>query len=295
MNAIHLPGIDHTLAKTLILALAIHGVVLLTVDFESPQQSGSRLQSLEVTVVTQSTPEKPDSSDYFAQQNQAGGGDSEEAHKPTTSSALQGGRDIHTDDSNRSEFSPSLQTHQREERESPRLTVSRSTPITFNNSPADDSPTGEPNLPAALLANLSREITELEAELDDETEVLAKIGRRKTISAATREHIYADYMEMWRRRIEEVGNLNYPEGAVGSVVVHVAVRSDGSVEKTRILDPSTSSLVNESALSIARLAAPFQPFPDSVRSKTDILDIIRTWHFQQNVSGLKLNPQDETP
>ncbi len=290
MNSLHLPEINVTLANTLILALAIHGFIILAIDFEKRQENAqSRLQSLEVTVATQSDPEEPHNADFYAQSNQAGGGNLDEAAKPTLSSELEAAVDIHTDDINRSEFNPSRQHNKQHPVNGiPRLTISRPSSFTISEAISDNSTAGEQILPAALLANLSQEIHQLEAELGDKTEAFAKFNRRKTIAAATAKHNYAAYMEKWRRKIEEHGNLNYPTGADGSVVVLISVRFDGSVEKIRILQASKSALVNESALSIARSAAPFPPFPDSIREKTDILDIIRTWRFQPQGGGLNV-------
>ena len=297
MNRPSLPGIDNSLTYTLMLALAIHAVVILAVGFESTHESAnSRLQSLEVTVATQSDPEKPERADFYAQSNQSGGGNLDEARKPTLSSELEDNIDLHTDELNRSEFSPSRQpTVHHPDTGIPRLTITRSSAFSIDEAINNYTPLGERSSPSELLANLSQEIHQLEAELDDKTAAFAKSNRRKAIAAATREHLYAAYMERWRRKIEEVGNLNYPVGADGSVIVHIAVKFDGSVEKARILKPSESSLINESALSIARLAAPFPPFPDSIREKTDILDIIRTWRFQKDAdgTGLKLNTPGE--
>lgn len=291
MSKYWLPDINYTLANTLILALAIHGVVILAIDFEKRQENDySRLQSLEVTVAAQSDPEKQENADFYAQANQSGGGNIDKAFKPTLGTELEDDIDIRTNDVNRSELSPSRQeSAQRPDTGIPRLTITRPSLFSISETSTDNSLSGEQSSPSELLANLSQEIHHLEAELGDKTEAFAKSNRRKAIAAATRKHIYAAYMEQWRRKIEEHGNLNYPAGADGSVVVHISVRFDGSVEKIRILQPSKSSLVNESALNIARSAAPFPPFPDSIRAKTDILDIIRTWRFQPQGRELNLD------
>lgn len=292
MSRYWLRDINLTLANTLILALAIHGIVILTIDFELAQENtNSRLQSLEVTVATQSDPEEQENADFYAQANQSGGGNIDKPFKPTLGAELEDNIDIHTDDVNRSELSPSRQENaQSPDTGTPRLTITRPSFFSISETYTDNSPSGEQSSPSDLLANLSQEIHQLEAELGSKTEAFAKFNRRKAIAAATSEHIYAAYMEQWRRKIEAHGNLNYPVGAEGSVVVHIAVRFDGSVEKIRILQPSKSSLVNESALNIARSAAPFPPFPDSIRAKTDILDIIRTWRFQPQGRGLNVDP-----
>lgn len=111
--------------------------------------------------------------------------------------------------------------------------------------------------------------------------------RRKAINASTQEYIYANYLESWRRKVERIGNLNYPEEAkekrlYGSLVLHVAVRADGSLEGVRVLRSSGHQVLDEAAVRIVELAAPFAPFPDDIRAHHDVLDITRTWQFLRN-------------
>lgn len=281
---------------TLILALLIHAFVILAVDFApSAPLPDSSMQSLEVTVATQADAQAPENGDFFAETNQAGGGSSDAAAKPTLGPELPGEVEMRGDAPLLSPVEASQADEQQPTTETPRLTISIPSWYSIDEIIEEILPQGELASPAELLANLSEEIVELEAELDDETRTLAKIGRREAITAATTKHLYAAYMEKWRRRVEEVGNLNYPRGASGSVIVHIAVRADGSLEQARILKPSASTLINESALNIARMAAPFAPFPANVKEKTDILDIIRTWHFQQDGHALELNSTDTGP
>ncbi|WPL19730.1 hypothetical protein Thiowin_04874 [Thiorhodovibrio winogradskyi] len=109
-------------------------------------------------------------------------------------------------------------------------------------------------------------------------------SRRKAINASTQEYVYANYLESWRRKVERIGNLNYPEEAkekrlFGSLVLQVAVRADGSLEGVRLLRSSGHQVLDQAAVRIVELAAPFAPFPDSIRARHDVLDITRTWQF----------------
>jgi protein TonB len=109
--------------------------------------------------------------------------------------------------------------------------------------------------------------------------------RRKILSANTSEYKYAAYFEAWRRKVQAIGTLNYPKQATqdtqyGCAVIHVAVKADGSVKSTRILHSTSHKRLDDAAIQILQLAAPFKPFPDSIREEADILDIIRTWCFQ---------------
>ena len=63
------------------------------------------------------------------------------------------------------------------------------------------------------------------------------------------------------------------------LLMHVAVRSDGSVERIRVVRSSGHKLLDDAAVRIVRLSAPFAPFPPEIRKQVDVLDITRTWQF----------------
>jgi len=140
-----------------------------------------------------------------------------------------------------------------------------------------------------LLSSTNLEIKRLSAELSFKAERFAKRPRRRAINASTKEYKYATYLDAWRRKVERVGNLNYPDEAKrqklhGSLVLHVAVQADGSVKKNgiRLLHSSGHKQLDDAAIRIVRLAAPYAPFPENIRKETDILDITRTWRFLSN-------------
>jgi periplasmic protein TonB len=137
---------------------------------------------------------------------------------------------------------------------------------------------------ARILASRSDEIDRLTANLQAKTAAYASRVRRKSVSASTREFRYASYLGAWARKVERIGNLNYPQAArdqrmFGSLILHVAVRSDGSVEQIRIVRSSGYDLLDEAAVRIVELAAPYAPFPPDIAAETDVLDIVRTWQF----------------
>ncbi|EGV31223.1 TonB family protein [Thiorhodococcus drewsii AZ1] len=151
---------------------------------------------------------------------------------------------------------------------------------------AELPPTRPPIDAAGILASQSREIARLTADLEAQSSAYARRVRRKSISASTREFRYASYLGAWARKVERIGNLNYPQAAkeahlYGSLILHVAIRSDGSVERIRIVRSSGSDLLDEAAIQIVELAAPYSPFPPDIAAETDVLDIIRTWQFMR--------------
>ncbi len=137
-----------------------------------------------------------------------------------------------------------------------------------------------------LLTN-SFKIASLSAQIRQKMEAKAKRPRRKFISASTKEYNYAAYMEAWRSKVERVGNLNYPEqarkqGLSGNLVLDVALRPDGSIDEITIRRSSGEKLLDDAAIRIVELSAPFSPFPQHIKDETDILHIMRTWQFLNN-------------
>lgn len=108
--------------------------------------------------------------------------------------------------------------------------------------------------------------------------------RRKYISANTQEMKYLSYMRAWTDKVERVGNLNYPEqarrqGLQGSLVVSVGVLADGSLESIEILRSSGFDTLDQAAVNIVELSAPYAALPEEIVKETDILYITRTWRF----------------
>jgi protein TonB len=123
----------------------------------------------------------------------------------------------------------------------------------------------------------------LAAEIHLRSERYAKRPKRKFVSASTQEYAYAGYLRAWVDRVERVGNLNYPDEArrrrlAGTLVISVAIRRDGTVERAEIIQSSGTRLLDDAALRIARLAEPYPPLPKT-EENVDILHVTRTWNF----------------
>jgi protein TonB len=96
-------------------------------------------------------------------------------------------------------------------------------------------------------------------------------------------------MDAWRAKVEAIGNLNYPEEAkrrhlTGNLLLDVALNPDGTVNGISLRRSSGHKTLDDAAIRIVELAAPFAPFPPEVRADIDVLHITRTWKF--NESGL---------
>lgn len=140
---------------------------------------------------------------------------------------------------------------------------------------------------AAQLLTRSFALASVSAELDQKLEMRSKRPRRKFISANTKEYRFAAYMEAWRAKVERVGNLNYPDEArrknlSGALLLDVGLNPDGSVREINVRRSSGHKSLDDAAIRIVELAAPFAPFPDDIVREVDILHVTRTWKFLNN-------------
>jgi len=108
-------------------------------------------------------------------------------------------------------------------------------------------------------------------------------GRRVTLTPNMKDYRYSQYLSDWRNKVERIGAMNYPEEArgkfFGSLVLSVALRPDGSVDRIIVVRSSGNKVLDDAAKRIVMIASPFAPFPPDIRKETDYLDITRTWNF----------------
>ncbi|WP_260294305.1 energy transducer TonB [Sedimenticola hydrogenitrophicus] len=282
------------LGLTLFVAVTLHATVILGVSFtlETPEKPATPDRTLEIMVVQ--NPQKHDlkqpieKADFLAQASQEGGGDQTEKMRPTTeitpSTPLLRETSVQA-------TAPPPPPAPKPKAEKPKKVLTKQQP---DRQKIETAPEKRPTPPekrrvtaAQLLASTNQEIARLTAELDEKTKAYAKRPRRKTLSARTQEYKYASYLDAWRRKVERVGNLNYPDEAkrrklYGNLVLHVEVRADGSVKTINVRQSSGHKLLDDAAIRIVKLSSPFAPFPAEIRKETDILDIIRTWQFRNN-------------
>lgn len=108
-------------------------------------------------------------------------------------------------------------------------------------------------------------------------------GRRVTLTSNMKDYRYSQYLSDWRNKVERIGAMNYPEEArgkfFGSLVLSVALRPDGSVDRIIVVRSSGNKVLDDAAKRIVMMGSPFAPFPPDIRKETDYLDITRTWNF----------------
>ncbi|MGF6398016.1 protein TonB [Pseudomonas frederiksbergensis] len=269
------------LGFTLFLAVLIHLALLLGVGFSmvEPQQIS---KTLEITLATFKSEKKPEKADFLAQENQEGSGTLEKKATPKTTEVAP-----FQDNKVQPVTPPPTATPPVPEAApkaavttvapKPKKTATKREEIKTDTKPKVVAPTFDS-------AQLSSDIASLEAELASEQQLYAKRPRIHRLSAAsTMRDKGAWYKDEWRKKVERIGNLNYPDEArrkqiYGNLRLMVSINRDGSLYEVLVLESSGQPLLDQAAQRIVRLAAPFAPFTGDL-SDIDRLEIIRTWKF----------------
>lgn len=120
----------------------------------------------------------------------------------------------------------------------------------------------------------------------------AKDPNIKYLLPTTRDAPEAMYLLSWTKKIERVGNLNYPEQAKknkleGKAIIYVSIAKDGSLINSLIIQSTGHIILDDAAKRIVKLAEPFAPIPDKVLDGKSHVVIIKTWNFSSKSKNSK--------
>ena len=266
------------------ISLTLHGLLLL-IQFRLPDSKPVRDKGLEVVLVNTRHAKAPDKPDVLAQANVDGGGNTEQNVRPSTPLPPQ---------PTRRDGDALVEAKRR----TPEPVRDQKQVITREKAPAKvaaapkkvEQPLPKPEPPPQLsgldLLDSAAAIAHLEGKIDRDLQELAKRPRRKFLSPSAKEYGFALYEDSWKQKVERVGTLNYPEAArgklYGSLLLSVSIRADGSVDKVGVQRSSGHKVLDEAAVRIVKMAAPYAPFPPDIRKDYDIIEITRTWKFERS-------------
>ncbi len=279
------PGISagDRLGFTLFLALTVHAIIVLGVGFTQTKIPDSNaLPSLDIILANSRSLEADENPDFLAQVDQAGGGEADEKARPSAPVSANTPLDQRgLADQARAElrknqlqidqiyFLSQLESEDRIEQQ--------------KQQPEKQTEAKKSNEYEQRLSQIAR----LQAEIRQMTIDYSKRPKVITLTASTKKAVEAGYLAGWVQKIENTGNLNYPAEARvnklgGQLRMSVRLNAAGKVLEYKITHSSGSSLLDEAAKRILRLAEPFAAFPDEMKKRADHVVIIRTWQFKSN-------------
>ena len=266
------------------ISLVLHGLLLL-IQFRMPENKPVRDKGLEVVLVNTRHAKAPEKPEVLAQTNVDGGGNTEQNVRPSTPLPPQ---------PTRRDGDALIEAKRR----TPEPVRDQKQVITRDKAPAaiaaapkkaeqpPPRPEPQPQLSGLDLLDSAAAVARIEAQIDRDLKELAKRPRKKFIGARAQEYRFAQYVEDWRQKVERVGTLNYPDAArgklYGSLLLSVSIRADGAVEKVGVQRSSGHKVLDEAAVRIVKMAAPYAPFPPDIRKDYDIIEITRTWKFERS-------------
>ncbi len=315
------PGPQDRLGLTISIAILVHALIIFGISFTKEEWPSTRMNTMEIVLINQET-KMPEESNVLAQKNLEGGGETEEIFESSTSikpnlsksneqiveqpniqEELLQSYNVETSEAEIPEIldinKENIETITTENIENEIIDlVSEKQKPDFVYEKLDETNTEKkiakktppPVIPTSdeLLSN-SFEIASSNIEVRRDMIEKTQRPRKKFISASTKEYEYAAYMDAWRKKVERVGNLNYPEEAKelnlsGSLQLDVALNKDGTINQITIRRSSGEKVLDDAAIRIVELAAPYAKFPKNIENQIDILHILRTWQFINNKS-----------
>jgi periplasmic protein TonB len=268
-----------TLQWALGVSLLVHAVVL-TARFVDPERFDRVFEDtpLEVILVNAKGNEKPVKAKAIAQTSLAGGGDAEKgrATSPLPPSML---TDI--GDSLEDESARKLETLQEQQN----LLLAQ-----VKNQLAA-MPPPDPNQKASKSEQADREekrrqLIKLLAEIERRINMENSRPKKRYISPAVREEVYAVYYDGLRRAIEDRGTDNFPQiggkKLYGELTMIVTVNFDGKVLATEVVQSSGNPTLDRRAEAIARTAGPFGTFSAAMRRQADQILVVSRFKFTRD-------------
>jgi protein TonB len=233
---------------------------------------------LEVILVNAKSTDKPEQARAIAQASLAGGGDVDKgrATSPLPPSALTSLGDAAEDAQRQVEALQAEQTLLLAQIRKELATLPAPDPLqSSNNTPAEAQREEKRKQLLKILAEIERRVNEENAR-----------PKKRYISPATREAVYAVYYDALRRKIEEKGTVNFPEQAgkkmYGELTMIVTVNFDGRVLATEVVSTSGNLTLDRRAQTIVRGTAPFGMFTDAMRRKADQIVVVSRFKFTRD-------------
>lgn len=247
--------------------------------FVAPDQFDRLFQDtpLEVILVNARGQEAPVEAQALAQANLAGGGEMEA--KVRVTSPLPPSPRLETGDSTEVQHSQIQQLQQAQEQ----LLTTVRRELALLPSPEELRDKGTPE--ARQQTERRRQLVQLLAEIEKRVNEENSRPRKRYLSPATREVVYAQYYDGLRRRIEARGTRDFPtyqgRKLYGELTMNIHVDQRGRVVETDIVQSSGNALLDRRAIAIVRASGPFGNFTPAMRKGAEVLVITSRFRFSR--------------
>lgn len=262
-------------------------VVILGVSFKLPELASleNTDNTLDVVLINNANNQTPEEAETVSSSDNLGGGqDALEASTPLPYKAI----DPSPIDSVKLTAEQEVVTERNPDKlltaDAAKITVQNETPKETKLEIREQS-TGKDKITTKSARQLERE--RLIAKLSKEWQDYQKRPNKEYLSPTTMSNEAATYLDAWRKKVEKVGNANYPvkaqaQGLTGTLILSVEINRDGTISSVLINKPSEHKILNDAALRFVRRAAPYAAFSDEIDRETDILVITRAFHFMSS-------------
>ncbi|WP_247596850.1 TonB C-terminal domain-containing protein [Hydrogenophaga sp. PAMC20947] len=271
-----------TLQWALAVSVGVHAL-LLTVRFVDPENFNRVFQDtpLEVILVNAKSDERPDKAKAIAQASLAGGGDTEKgrATSPLPSEAIARLGDAPEDQEER-------RLQELKEQQNQILTQVRQR---LANLPPPDLQALNVDQASIERERQRQALVKLLAEIEKRINEENARPRKRYISPATREEVYAVYYDELRRKIEDKGTSNFPEAAgrklYGALTMVITVNFTGKVLSSEVVQTSGNTTLDRRAQAIVK-SLDFGRFNDAMRRRADQIVVVSRFKFTRE-AGLQ--------
>jgi periplasmic protein TonB len=273
-----LPAHLTTLQVALSVSLGFH-IVLLTLRFAAPEVFNRAFSDtpLEVVLVNTRSSEAPAQAQAIAQVNSAGGGDTTVGR---ATSPLPPAPETQAGES--SEDARQRIDKLQQEQQQLLAQIRREVALLPPPDPQREAGSPQERDQQERRRQLLRLLAEIEKRINEEN----ARPRKRYISPATREAVYALYYDGLRRRIEDRGTRDFPEAQgrklYGELTMNVTVDAAGRVVEADVVRPSNSKLLDQHAVAIVRAAAPFGPFSAAMQREADQIVVTSRFRFSRD-------------
>lgn len=271
------------MSMTIFLAIAFHAILIAGVSFSFFERKPKNEPMLDLTLVDSQTGKAPKKADYRAQANQKGGGNTRKRIRQTSpvniaSRNPQKGNRLNTRRTRR-------QSGQRSR--SDRMLTADKSDMIVSSRKRRKSTRKQQRTSMAEIMRRSNEIARLTARSDQAWRAYSQRPDPKYLHANSRRFVDTEYLLSFTRKVERIGNLNYPDtarrkGLSGSLLLEVTLAPSGKLRSISVLESSGHRLLDNAAVRIVRLAAPFPRIPKQVLQGKNELRIVNTWQFSSD-------------